>query len=358
MAAEARVFISHAAADRTLVDHLVDLVQVGVGVPHEKLFCTSLEGMGIPEGMDFKEFIHDQLQNPPLVVMVITPSYYESAFCLCELGAAWAMSHSSFPLLVPPVDHRDLRAVLSNTQVRMITDPAGLDALRDRIVERLDLKSPAPTARWNVKRDEFLGRLPEILKTVPGFTKVDAKKYAESQEMYAAAQQMLKERQQEIEHMKATIENLKGLKDREQVAALMASESGKIDAFESLVAAAAEELAHFPQVVLEAMFLSYYGEPYWPVGDDSWKWEQIKQAQQDGFLVTREVSLQFNLHHTVCPNADDRTIGRALAKLQELAAFLGAETISPDFFEQYEEKHGFPADICNRRFWRGALGYR
>src|SRR5262245_59010999 len=44
--------------------------------------------------------------------MVITPAYYESAFCLCELGATWIMGSEAMPLLVPPLDYDDLKAVL------------------------------------------------------------------------------------------------------------------------------------------------------------------------------------------------------------------------------------------------------
>ncbi len=42
------LFISHAEVDKPLVDPFVDLLQTGIDVPRTSIFCTSLEGMGIP----------------------------------------------------------------------------------------------------------------------------------------------------------------------------------------------------------------------------------------------------------------------------------------------------------------------
>lgn len=80
-----KVFISHAAADKKLADHLLDLLQTGVDVPRRQIFCTSLEGMGVPKGTTFVEWIRQELVDAKLVVALITPTYFESIFCLCEL---------------------------------------------------------------------------------------------------------------------------------------------------------------------------------------------------------------------------------------------------------------------------------
>lgn len=351
MTAPDRLFISHSSGDKNLVDKLVDLILMGVGVTHEKIFCTSLEGMGIPEGEDFKALIHTQLQNPPLVIMVITPSYYESPFCLCELGASWAMSHSSFPLLVPPINFRDLRAVLVNSQARLITDPSGLDALRDRVIDRLDLKSPAPTARWNVKRDEFLRELPDILERIQRFTRVPADRLEEVQAQYEAAQEMLAERHREVDAQKDLVQRLMNLKDRAEASKLLAEKSGELETFEMLVKTTVAAIDPLPAVVVEALFYDYYGEDYWPTADDSWKWDPINRAIEDGYLVSRD-----SFRKTVDPNKDDRTILKAIGALEEIKGFLEDESTSEEFYDHYETKHGFPADIRNRRFWKGALG--
>ncbi len=348
MTTSGKIFISHASTDKELLDEIVDLIQVGVGVTHNRFFCASLEGLGIPEGEDFKSFIHSKLQNPPLVIMVITPGYYESAFCLCELGATWVMSHSSFPLIVPPVDFRDLRAVLNNNQAGMIDNPSSLDALRDRIIERLEIGDPVSTARWNVKRDEFLKRFPILQSKMQGYTKVSVDKYAELRASYKAAQDVLAERKAEIERLRAMIEKLKNLKNREAVASLVAAEVGELECFEELKKTAVSCMEGLPAVVIEALYYRFYGEDYSPSGDETYVWDNIRRAAENGYLDISGA--------TVSVNTADQKIRAALANLTELAEFLVDEDTSAEFHEQFETDHGFPAEIKNRRFWEGVLG--
>ena len=56
------VFISHASADKPLVDAFVDLLQTGVDIRQKDIFCTSIDGMGIPTGKDFVAFINKRLK--------------------------------------------------------------------------------------------------------------------------------------------------------------------------------------------------------------------------------------------------------------------------------------------------------
>jgi hypothetical protein len=82
-----KVFISHATVDKALADAVQTLIETGVGLPHHEVFCTSLEGLGIPEGTaDFKDFIRKQMLDCDTVVALISENYYGSAFCMCELG--------------------------------------------------------------------------------------------------------------------------------------------------------------------------------------------------------------------------------------------------------------------------------
>jgi TIR domain len=97
------VFISHAVRDRALVQEIVSLIEEGMGVPEEEIFCSSLNGYGIPNGKNFVTYIKEQLLEPKVVVLVLTPSYFVSKFCLSELGAAWIKSHdiSSVQKILP-----------------------------------------------------------------------------------------------------------------------------------------------------------------------------------------------------------------------------------------------------------------
>jgi hypothetical protein len=152
------LFLSHASVDKELVDGFVDLLVAGAGVNRNDIFCTSLEQMGVPLGENFVDFIKSQIQSPEIVLMMVTENYLESRFCLCEMGACWALSHKGIPIVVPPVEFADLDGVVTATQAVVISNSLGLSALKDVICERLGVKFQN-SAIWEKKRDAFISGL-------------------------------------------------------------------------------------------------------------------------------------------------------------------------------------------------------
>jgi hypothetical protein len=159
----ARIFVSHAAKDKALVEEFVDLLHLGMGVGPDDVFCTSLPGMGIPTGADFVSFIKANVQTPEVIILLISPAFLDSEFCGNEVGASWALSIQVVPLLIPPVGHSDLRGVLFGKQAAKLTDKTKLSDLRDDLTQRLSL-TPFRTSHWERARDKFLARLEDICK--------------------------------------------------------------------------------------------------------------------------------------------------------------------------------------------------
>ena len=157
-----KFFVSHAAKDEELVEEFVDLVQVGIGVHPDDIFCSSLPGMKIPTGKAFVEYIKSQVTNPELVLLLITPEFLRSQFCNNEVGASWALSLPIHPLLVPPIDYSDVQGVLAGMQVGKLNDKESLNDLRDDITHKFGL-TPFRTSHWERKRDKFLAKLMSLL---------------------------------------------------------------------------------------------------------------------------------------------------------------------------------------------------
>jgi hypothetical protein len=87
----ADLFLSHAVADRHLVDALIKLLEGGIGLTPDQIFCTSFDEQGIPAGSNFSAYMREELvKKAKTVLALVTPQYYASAFSLCETGAAWA----------------------------------------------------------------------------------------------------------------------------------------------------------------------------------------------------------------------------------------------------------------------------
>ena len=150
----ARIFVSHAAKDETLVEEFVDLLHIGVNVHPDDIFCSSLPGMDIPTGTEFISYIKSKVQSPELVLLIISPEYLKSQFCNHEVGASWALSLPIRPLLVPPIEFTDVRGVLAGTQIAKLNDKESLNDLRDDITEKLILK-PFRTSHWERKEIDF-----------------------------------------------------------------------------------------------------------------------------------------------------------------------------------------------------------
>ena len=342
------LFISHASADKKLIDAFIDLLQTGIGLNHDQVFCTSLEGMDIPKGKDFIEFIHDKIQDPFLVIMVITPSYYESAFCLCELGAAWAMSHSSFPIICPPIEFSDLEGVLKNKEVGKIDHPEDLDSLRDRIVEDGEIEKPSPTSRWNVKRDQFLKKIKMLIPKMEGFTKVSIDKYTELQDDYEAALQDALEKEEQIEKAHRTIKKLKKIKDKEEVQDVLLEDMDEWKKFGAIAKDAKNYLDKLSNVAVEALYYEYFGGSYNPTyWDKDWLRDEVGKAQERGYI-------SIGSDGDIEPNKNNPRISRAVEKLDKLERFL-AQT-STDFDEVFVGEYEFEPNITLRDFWESFLG--
>lgn len=159
------IFISHAEKDKELAKLVVDLIEDGIGVPESEIFCSSLVGYDIPTGSDFIEYIKSEIEKPKVFIPLISPSYYNSKFCLCELGAAWVLSHKWFPFIVPPITNNDVKAVLNSTQVTRIDNYVKLLELREMLINEVAFERKSDT-KFESKRKYFEENLPPILSKI------------------------------------------------------------------------------------------------------------------------------------------------------------------------------------------------
>jgi hypothetical protein len=159
-----KIFVSHASVDAELVGHLVELLQLGVGVHHWDIFFSSKNG-AIPNGTFFVTEILTKLNAADLVIAVISRSYFTRPFCLQELGAAQARNVAGngklYSALVPPVEFADLTAMMTGVQSGRIPEPNTLNELRDLVAA--GGASQISTSIWDQKRADFLLKVQPIV---------------------------------------------------------------------------------------------------------------------------------------------------------------------------------------------------
>jgi len=150
-----RVFVSYATPDEELAKALVDFIRLGCNLAEEQVFITARPGK-LPKGSQFTEVIREALDGAAMAILLLTPSYYESRFCLAEAGSVWVQQKLHIPMLVPPVDYHDLEGVQLGEQAAKIDSSTDLDEMRDQIHEVTG--KTVPTGSWNEQKERFLDR--------------------------------------------------------------------------------------------------------------------------------------------------------------------------------------------------------
>lgn len=142
MLIKSRIFLSHAAVDSDLAEAFESLLSKATGIPSSHIFCSSLEGQGVPKGKDFVSYIRSEVEKAEAVVALITPAYLDSAFCMAELGAAWALGTHRFPVIVPPVGFDAVNATQLGLTAVKIDNQNALSQMLEDLNKAIQIELP------------------------------------------------------------------------------------------------------------------------------------------------------------------------------------------------------------------------
>jgi hypothetical protein len=331
-----KVFISHATDDKPLAEAVSDLIGAGIGLAHNQIFCTSLAGQGIPAGTDFKHHIQSELANAIVVIALLTPNYYASAFCLCELGATWVLSKDFLPFVTPLAGFGDLKAVLKGVQALRIDQDTDLDEMRDRLASLSH--SLVPTSGWSVKKHKFLKELSTILTSLPKPatpSASDLKKVTDERDGYMEEAKSL---ESELKKLELKYEELGKRKDKIAIKEIDLQFSGEEEQFTILVNQAQKTVRSFSKGILEAFFYWARGAEWFP-GED---WDgRLDDAIEREILKNADGEIYVNQEHPL--------IKPAITALSKLEKFV--DKASPDFYDIYEKEYKDVLSFKSRGFW-------
>lgn len=258
------LFISHAVADKALAKLLVDFLKEAIGVPNSAIFCSSVKGHHIPLGEDFNEYIKKQIQKPKLIVLLMTPAYLESSFCLMELGAAWAQNSRSLAIVVPPVDYDVVSKTLGLKQAWKITEKTGLVDFKEIVIETVPNLEARSEHTWDEKRSHWNVALKKVIRNLQQFSKIDASLHKEVQEEVKECEAEIERLEAEIEKLKERYVALEELKDKTEVKKFNKENAGAEalqKEFNELVEAVRSARPdRSPLSVFKHMILDHYGK--------------------------------------------------------------------------------------------------
>lgn len=343
------IFISHAEDDKPVVGGIVDLLQMGCNVDNNLIDCTSVEGAGIDIGSDFVEWVHEHLTDADLVILVASPNYLASRFCIAEMGAAWALEKDVFPLVLPGQD-RDVGGVFLGRQTAVV-ERTGLDQLRDKIAKHYP-DAAENTARWSAKCEEFLQSLEGRLEELPEPDVVTREQLEAAKGRAHEAIQMNQELSQQKRELESLVSDLEEAKDAEEVERIRQSHLSPPAHFNELVEKAQEELKELTSVEVRSLFAYFYGDP-WKPQSDTWRAyeEEIKKAVQSKWVSEDE---DFRGDHVLMANIDHPRLREVVETLEELRTALG-EDLDPEFIENQQRAKECLFEIDNRQFWDEVL---
>lgn len=92
-----KVFVSHAAADSSLVDEFVSrILDNGCGLDETQIFYSSGRDTGVPSGYNLLSYVQQEVSGADLVIAIVSPMFQTRPVCLAELGALWHLPDSHF----------------------------------------------------------------------------------------------------------------------------------------------------------------------------------------------------------------------------------------------------------------------
>lgn len=149
-----RIFISHSSKDKDVIEKFVDhILQLGIGIKSEDIFCTSIEDLGVRNGDDIRKHIQTNIRNADYTFLLISKSYKASEICINEMGAVWAYDSNVRLYLLPDVEFNKIGWLCNTRKADMINSSIALDALHKEMIKYYEIPDKDI---WSRQRETFL----------------------------------------------------------------------------------------------------------------------------------------------------------------------------------------------------------
>lgn len=157
-----KIFISHSSKDKHIVQLFVDdILQLGIGLKPEHIFCTSIEDMGIKNGEDIRKHIHENIKNADYSILLISKNYKKSEICLNEMGAVWAYDNKVRFYILPDADFDSIGWLCNPKIAERIDSSIALDELHEQLQQYYSLQNESIRS-WSRQREKFLQDIKRI----------------------------------------------------------------------------------------------------------------------------------------------------------------------------------------------------
>jgi hypothetical protein len=133
---------------------LSDFLTNGLGIDNNDIFCSSVSGSDIPIGVDFNEYLLSKIKESSefYTIAIISNSYYNSRYCIYELGAAWGLSKANdniIPFLIEDMDRGGPKDFIRYKQSVIGAEEIDINKLSDK------LRNTSSIQKRNISTEKF-----------------------------------------------------------------------------------------------------------------------------------------------------------------------------------------------------------
>lgn len=339
------IFISHASADKPLVDGFINFIRLGMDISNKELYCITYNKGEIPSGDSFTEHIKENINNAKIVILLITPNFLHSNFCMAELGAAWALEKKIIPIIVPPVkfDTFEDTPLKARQGIRVETIDVFADELKKAGYD-------FPISLFNEHGEKFKNELESYLEKIDKPAQVSIEEYNEIKNEVKALIRKSEKDRQKIEEMERYCEKLEQAKDPIEVNEIRKSNMTSWENLELLIEQSKDALRPLSKEVISALYYEVKGEIFRPNKEIEHDiWDHIETLRHEEKLFVDEDDLE------VTVNTEYPDIEEAYNALDELNEFVKASFEDQELHDTFKEEYRMPLSF-NTIFVRKLLG--
>lgn len=109
-----KIFISHSVKDTEIGNKFLDFIE-SLGFDKSNIFYSSKFHNGVELGKSFPDVVKQSFKESDLIVFLLTPNFYESPYCLNEMGAAWISDDKEIvPILLGELSFNDMKGFIDS----------------------------------------------------------------------------------------------------------------------------------------------------------------------------------------------------------------------------------------------------
>ncbi|GAB2553045.1 toll/interleukin-1 receptor domain-containing protein [Gracilibacillus alcaliphilus] len=326
------IFISHASADKPLVDGFVRFIRLGMDIRNEKIYCITYNNGDIPSGDSFTEHIKVNINNAEIIILLITPNFLNSNFCMAELGAAWAMDKKIIPIIVPPLKFDTLESTpLKARQVIRLED---IDIFADEL-----RKSGYEFAisLFNKYGEEFKSQLDTLINKIESPKNVSVKEYESLKNEVILLVEKSQRDRQKIDKLEEYCGKLEIAKDPSDVIEIKKSNMDSWEQLEELVDEAKAALSPLSREVISALFYQIKGGVFRPnIQTDYDVWDGVRRLKHEERLLVDEEEQE------VTVNREYPEINEAYNALNQLYMFIEDSSDDIELHQTFKKEYKIP----------------